>query len=158
MNLFARGLAALLLGAPLALIAAPNVSAASAAGTSQSNMSVQDYLTYHDRLNRDLETKPFNYVTDASRAKVAAAQAQIHTVLQGKSSIAELSVENRTALVAAHDQVLAVMKDAELDKLECKNQHVMGSHRPKVVCQTKRERLALSDHSREQLRRSQASK
>jgi hypothetical protein len=105
------------------------------------------YLAWHDKLAEDLRTRSFDYVNAAHLAEISKAQGTIHNLLDGKQSLDELSAEQHAELAEANDIVLASLDDAMLDKKVCKQQHVMGSRRPRQVCQSERERRELAEQS-----------
>jgi hypothetical protein len=116
-------------------------------GPSTTDTSPAQFLAWHDKLAKDLRTRSYDYVNAAHLAEISKAQATIHQLLDGKQSLDELSAEQRSQLAAANDEVYASLDDAKLDKKVCKQQHVMGSRRPRQVCQTERERRELAEQS-----------
>jgi hypothetical protein len=104
-----------------------------------SNMTPREFLSYHASIARKLETKGFAHVDNEQRRDVAKAQAEIESVLDGKRSMDELSDAERLELFNAHEHVIAIMNDAELDRLICKREKKVGSHRGELVCHTKRQ-------------------
>ena len=151
-KLFSSTLIALALcaGAPAALAASQGSGVASAR---VADMSVKDFLTYHDRLERNLESKQYDYVNAANRAKIAREQDQIRKSLAGHQSLDELDAASRSKVVAAHEKVVAIMDDAELDKVTCKREHVMGSRMGKTVCTSARARQHAAEQGRDAIMR-----
>ena len=151
-KLFSSTLIALALcaSAPVAFAASQGNGAASA---QVADMSVKDFIAYHDRLERNLGTKQYDYVNAANRAKIARDQEAIRKSLAGHQSLDELDAASRSKVVAAHQNVLAIMDDAELDKVTCKREHVMGSRMGKTVCSSARERRDASEAGRDAIMR-----
>jgi hypothetical protein len=135
------------------LISASAAAQGSSASTAPStaDMTPSQYLAWHDKLAQDLRTRSYDYVDAAHLAEISKAQGTIHRLLDGKQSLDQLSAEQRVELAAANDEVYAALDDAKLDKKVCKQQHVMGSRRPKLVCQTERERRELAEQSQRNL-------
>lgn len=115
-----------------------------------SNMSVEQFLDYHTKLSRDLNSKKYDYVNRNNRDRIAKQQASIRELLSGHQSMSELNEVDRLAVFNAHESVVAIMNDASLDKVTCRRQHKMGSHRPETICTTAREQRLKSDESRDQ--------
>lgn len=152
-------IATTLLAVALTLGAAAPVFAASVDGSTApklSNMSVDEFLAFHTKLSRDLTTRKYDYVNSRNRERIAKQQEQIRGVLAGHQSMSELDDADRTAVFNAHESVVAILNDAELDKVTCRRQHKMGSHLPTTVCQSERERRMLQDESRDQWVRGRA--
>jgi hypothetical protein len=134
-------------------------SAASVGGTTTpklSNMSVAEFLDFHKKLARDLETKKYDHVGNRSRELVAKHQKKIRDTLYGRQTMADLEEIDRMAVFNAHESVVAILNDAELDKVTCRRQHKMGSRMPQTVCTTARERKMLQDESRDSIIRARA--
>jgi hypothetical protein len=108
------------------------------------NMNREQFLAYHSKLARDLETRKYEHVSNSSRDKIAESQAKIRQTLEGKASLEQLDSDERVRLFNAHEHVIAVLNDSELDRVVCKRQHQLGSHRPKLQCQTVREQQEIA--------------
>lgn len=121
--------------------------AAAGAAPAPTDMSPAQFLAWHDQLAQDLRTRRYDYVNAAHLAEISNAQGTIHRLLDGKQSLDELSPEQLTELTAANAEVYASLDDAKLDKKVCKQQHVVGSRRPRQVCQSERERRELAEQS-----------
>ena len=103
-----------------------------------SNMTPKEFISYHATVAKKLETKSFEHVDNEQRRDVASAQAEIKSVLDGKSSMEELSDAERIELFNAHEHVVSILNDAELDRRICKRVKKIGSNRGELVCTTKR--------------------
>jgi hypothetical protein len=149
-KLFSSTLVALALAA-----AAPVFAASQDAGAAPHvrDMTAKEFLAYHDRLDRDLDKKQFDYVTSANRAKIEREQGVIRKTLEGHATLDELDESARTKVFNAHESVVAIMNDAELDKVTCKREHKPGSHMGRSVCTSARERRESSEAARETISR-----
>jgi hypothetical protein len=144
-------IASTVLALALSLGAGATASAASVDGTTTpklSNMSVAEFLDFHSKLARDLETKKYEHVNNRNRDLVAKNQKTIRETLYGRQSMADLGEVDRMAVFNAHESVVAILNDAELDKVTCRRQHKMGSRMPQTICTTARERQQVQDESR----------
>jgi hypothetical protein len=103
-----------------------------------SNMTPKEFLKFHNDVARKLESKSYEHVDNERRRDVASAQAEIKSVLNGKRSMDELSDAQRIELFNAHEHVVSILNDAELDRRICKRETKIGSHRGELVCTTKR--------------------
>jgi len=136
-------------------VGVPAVAASQGSGATQqvATMTVKDFISYHDRLERNLGSKQFDYVNAANRARIAREQDAIRKSLAGHQSLDELDANSRSKVFAAHQSVLAIMDDAELDKVTCKREHVMGSRMGKSVCTSERARREAAESSRDAMMR-----
>lgn len=121
-------LAALLLCAALPTIAsdAPTVN----------NMSVQQFLEYHDDVARRATTKDFEALSRGDKEKLANAQAEIRQALDGKASMADLDDAAKLTVFNAHEQVVALVNKAEDERMVCTQKKRLGSHRHQLECRT----------------------
>lgn len=103
-----------------------------------SNMTPKEFLRYHSDVARKLESKSYEHVDNERRRDVASAQAEIRSVLDGKTTMDELTDAERIGLFNAHEHVVSILNDAELDRRICKRETKIGSHRGELVCTTKR--------------------
>jgi hypothetical protein len=100
------------------------------------NMSVKEFLKFHDDVAKRLEKKEFARVSDTARDKIATAQSKIRQALSGKQNMDELSDIERVTVFNAHEVVVAEWNEAEDERLICRRQNKVGSHRPETVCKT----------------------
>lgn len=149
-KLFSSTLVALALAA-----AAPAFAASQGSGAAPhvANMTAQELLAYQDRIDRDLDKKQFDYVNSANRAKIEREQDVIRNTLAGHENLDELDENARMKVFNAHENVVAIMNDAELDKVTCKREHKAGSHMGKTVCTSARERRSSTEAARETITR-----
>jgi hypothetical protein len=125
-------LAALLLAATLPALADSTASKA----PTVSNMSVQQFLAYHDDVARRAKTKDFEGLSRGERDQLAAAQGEIRQALAGKASMTDLDDPAKLVVFNAHEKVLALVTKAEDERLVCKQQKRIGSNRRTLECRT----------------------
>ena len=113
------------------------------------NVSVQQFLAYHDDVARRATTKDFEALSRGDKEKLSAAQAEIRQALDGKASMADLDDAARLKVSNAHEQVLALVEKAENERMVCVQRKRLGSHRHQLECrtvaQTKADREAARD-------------
>jgi len=119
----------------------------------QTDMTVKEFLAYHDKLERNLGSKQYDYVNASNRARIAREQDTIRRSLAGHQSLGELDAATRTKVSASHENVLAIMDDAELDKVTCKREHKMGSRMGRTVCTSERQRQETMASGQDAIRR-----
>lgn len=100
------------------------------------NMSVGEFLDWHDAVKRRAATKEFDALSRTEREQLAAAQAEIRGALDGKESMAELDDAGRLTVFNAHEKVLALVNKAEDERLICTQKKRLGSHRHQLECRT----------------------
>ncbi|HET9485367.1 MAG TPA: hypothetical protein VFO79_15505 [Xanthomonadales bacterium] len=103
-----------------------------------SNMTPKEFLAYHADVAKKLDSRSYEHVDNEQRRDVASAQAEIKSVLDGKRSMDELTDAQRIELFNAHEHVVSILNDAELDRRICKRVKKIGSNRGELVCTTKR--------------------
>ncbi len=109
------------------------------------NMSVQEFLAFHNTLDKKLDTRDYNHVSNADREAIAKAQAEIRETLNGHTDIKELDDAARLRVFNAHERVVALWDDAEDNRTICERRKKVGSHRPELVCTTVAERRNARD-------------
>lgn len=100
------------------------------------NMSVEQFLDWHDGVKRRAATKEFDALSRSEREQLAAAQAEIRAALEGKETMAELDDGGRLTVFNAHEKVLALVNKAENERLVCTQKKRLGSHRHQLECRT----------------------
>lgn len=107
---------------------------------------VPKYLDHQRDLREDVQySKKFAHVGKDAKARLYKAQDEIFSLLEGRSSVDELSTDQRIALFNAQETVNSVLTDAELDREVCKREKVLGSHRSSLVCMTVREARGIKE-------------
>jgi hypothetical protein len=131
------------------LVAAVATAATATVATPKlQNMTAQEFLDYHASLQRDLQSRKFEHVSNRDRLAIEAAQGEIRAALAGQADMQALTPEARVAVFNAHEKVVAIMNDANLDRVTCKREHQLGSHRPRTVCFTERELRDMMERNR----------
>jgi hypothetical protein len=96
-------------------------------------------------------SKKFAHVTEADKQRLYRAQDELFALLENRSSVDELTTDQRIALFNAQETVSAVLLEAELDREVCRREKTVGSHRATLVCTTVRERRAMKETARNML-------
>jgi hypothetical protein len=136
-------LAALLLAATLPAIADD------AAAPTVNNMSVQEFLAWHDGVAKRATTKDFEALSRGDKEKLAGAQSQIREALAGKASMADLDEDTKVKVFNAHEQVVALVNKAEDQRLVCTQKKRIGSNRHQLECRTVAQIRADRDSARD---------
>lgn len=100
------------------------------------NMSVQQFLDYHDDVARRATTKDFEALSRSDKEKLSAAQGEIRQALAGKASMADLDDAAKLKVFNAHEQVIALVNRAENERMVCVQKKRLGSHRHQLECRT----------------------
>jgi hypothetical protein len=110
---------------------------ASESGTPRlSNMSAGEFLAYHDKLDQELKTRRYEHITSSQIDDIGLEQSKIRALIGTHATLDELSNQDQVSVFNAHERVVAIVEGAEDDRVVCKRQKVVGSHRPVSVCQT----------------------
>jgi Skp family chaperone for outer membrane proteins len=118
-----------------------------------SNMTVKEFLEWHAEVARRAGTQEFEALTKDQRASLAAAQSELRDILEGRATMAELDVDAKLRVFNAHERVLALITQAEDDRLVCEQKKRLGSHRHQLVCRTARQLREDRDNTQNELRR-----
>jgi hypothetical protein len=120
-------------------------------------MSASDFLTFHERLAKSLTQRSYAHVDEQARAKIASAQQELRVALRDVDDIAAIDDDTRRQVFDAHERVVAVLNQAEGSRVVCTKEHQIGSHFPKTLCMTVREReLMERETQRRMLRKGQS--
>jgi hypothetical protein len=95
----------------------------------------------------------YSYFTDEDRKDILSRQDQALALIEGKTAIAELSSEERTALDKALADVRAAVARAEDNRLICERIKPVGSNRPENKCMTVGQRRKLREQAQGQMSR-----
>lgn len=117
------------------------------------NMGVAEFLDWHAEVARRARTNEFNALTKDQLAELAAAQAELRTILEGRANMGELDVDAKLRVFNAHEIVLALVTQAEDDRLVCKQEKRLGSHRHQLVCRTAKQLREERGNTQNELRR-----
>ncbi len=118
-----------------------------------SNMSVAEFLDWHAEVARRAGTKEFEALTRDDRAALAAAQAELRGILEGRATMGELDADAKLRVFNAHEKVLALVTRAEDERLVCEQKKRLGSHRHQLVCRTVKQLRESRDNTQNELRR-----
>ena len=120
----------------LAVGATTTVAADNAGTPKLTNMSAAEFLDYHAELAKQLKTKKYEHINNSSLDDIALEQSKIRSLIGTHKSLDELSDVDQVSVFNAHERVIAIVENAENDRVICKRQKVVGSHRPVNVCNT----------------------
>ncbi len=109
-----------------------------------SNMPAEQFLRWHDEVDRKLRTTRYEHISVADLAEVDREQARIRRLVGSHASMDELSGDDQLAVFNAHERVVAILEDAEDDRVICRLRFIVGSHLPVSVCSTVGELRAAS--------------
>jgi hypothetical protein len=150
----------------LALSGASSVLAGSSEGIkpayfaqvpSLANMTAAEFLAFHDQLAKSLSQRSFAHVDTRARESIAAAQQELRAALRDVADINVIGDDKRRQVFDAHERVVAVLNQAEGNRVVCTKEHQIGSHFPKTLCMTVREReLMERETQRRMLRKGQS--
>lgn len=135
----------------LTLVAAPALAATAAKPVVIKD--VPKFLNYQRDLRDDMQKDAkFKHVRSAEKQKLYSAQDELFQLLDGKTSVDQLSDDQKVAVFNAQAQITAVVTDAELDRPLCKRERRIGSNRLETVCETKRQREDARDAAQSRMR------
>lgn len=95
----------------------------------------------------------YSYFTDEDRKDILSRQDRVLALIEGKTAIAELSPEDRTALDKALADVRAAVARAEDNRLICERIKPVGSNRPQNKCMTVGQRRKQREQAQGQMSR-----
>jgi hypothetical protein len=112
------------------------------------NMDTSEFLAFHDAVRRDIESGRYGKLDARTRDTIDAQQRIIESRLDGGRQLEELNDDARLAVFNAHERVVALLNDDEAQRTICRREHQVGSHRPRVVCLTERDRDLAAQQNR----------
>ena len=143
LRLLVLSLALAVSGAALAAKAPPPSVDTGRAGFADQKAAVE-----HEILKGD----HFAEISDEDKAQVFAALERMDKVMAGHASPAELSEEQKVALINDQELVNALLTKANKDsRIQCRREKKVGSHRTTSTCRTVAEWRRASQNSREDL-------
>jgi hypothetical protein len=116
------------------------------------NMSAEQFLAFHDELGAAIAAGKYHHLTARERRAIERAQAEIRRRLAAARSVEALDQAGRLAVFDAHERVVAVLNDAEAERVICEKRHRVGSHRPIIECTTVAERERVHRETQRTLR------
>jgi hypothetical protein len=108
--------------------------------------SVEDYIAYHRDLREGLASGMYGEITEHDARIFNEAQGTIFDHVTGIDSLADLSDDARLEVFNAQETINALIRGNMADRMVCRRQHSVGSHRQQVRCSTAQE---LEDQRRE---------
>lgn len=123
----------------LALLAFSFAAYASQSGTSQ---DVGVILSEQKQLQQDVAAGKGGLarLTPKEKEALATAQARVFVLLEGKSTIDELPMDQRVEAFNALESIKAIVSAKPKDQTICRRERVLGSHRAVTSCRTAEER------------------
>jgi hypothetical protein len=97
----------------------------------------------------------FEFVTATERAQVEKDLETVEKLLEGHTSINELTGPQKTALFNAQEHANGILAKRDGEQLICESKPPLGSHRSQTTCQTYREREIAKQHARDQMEKLQ---
>ncbi|HET7843609.1 MAG TPA: hypothetical protein VFL14_05625 [Xanthomonadales bacterium] len=104
------------------------------------NMDTAQFLAYHDGIQRDIAAGRYGELDSRTRETIAAQQRLIRGRLHDGIELDALSESSRLDVFNAHDRVVALLNGDDDQRMVCRKEHQVGSHRSRVVCLTERDR------------------
>lgn len=101
-----------------------------------------------DNLKRSIEKKEGNYadLSDKDRKAILDKQADIYRLIEGRTTIEELSPNGKIELANALESMNALLTKAEDSRMICERVKVIGSNRPQNKCLSVGERRRLREN------------
>ena len=123
----------------LVLLASTSVANASQGGTSQ---DVGLILSEQKQLQQDVSAGKGGLARLSAKEKqaLATAQARVFVLLEGKSTIDELPMDQRVEAFNALEAIKAIVTAKPRDQMICRRERALGSHRVSTSCRTAEER------------------
>ena len=133
-------------GDPASLTERANASAESITDT-------RTYLAEIDDAIRMARAGQYGNIARSEHRRIDSAQRRIHNLLAGHASAAELDHEDRVGLYNAQEQVRAVLRNDDKDRMVCRRETKTGTRVPKVECLTVAEREERAETARQSIDR-----
>ncbi len=93
-------------------------------------------------------------MTSTDRDRLLQSQSVVLTTIEGKSSAADLTENQRIEVFNSLEQIEAIINKAEDDRVVCQKTTTVGSNRKTRVCATVAEMRAARERARDELDRS----
>jgi hypothetical protein len=97
----------------------------------------------------------FEFVTAAERSQVEKDLVIVEKLLEGHTSINQLTEAEKTKLFNAQEDANGILAKRDGEQLICESKPPLGSHRNQTTCQTYRERELAKQHARDEMERLQ---
>ncbi len=104
------------------------------------NMDTAQFLAFHAEIRRDVASGQYAKLDRRDRAMIDEQEAVIAAKLDHGRTFAQLDERGRLAVFNAHQRVVGILNGEEEDDVICRKEHQVGSHRPRVVCLSERDR------------------
>lgn len=100
------------------------------------NLSVEQFLAFHDEVARKSRSGELESLSNSDLDALATAQSALRRALDGKSEMSQLDDAGKLVVFNAHEKVVALVNKAEDERLVCEQVKRLGSHRHTLVCRT----------------------
>ena len=129
--------------ATLPALAADRAESPSRMSTAPSigNMDTPQFLAFHADVRRDVEAGKYRDLSARDVATINAQEDLIDSRLHDGKTFDELSERARLDVFNAHERIVAMINGDAEQRLVCRKEHQVGTHKPRVVC--------LSEHDRD---------
>ena len=114
--------------------------------------TIDEYLAHQDYLRAGLLDGSLGELSERDLEEVFRRQDELRVLLGSVESIEALTEEQKIEVLNNQNAINGILTRSLADTPICRRETVVGSHRPRTVCMTARQREALRDNSRESIR------
>lgn len=98
--------------------------------------TVQEFLAFQEKLGVDLQDGKYGRISRKDMKLVEQSQATLRELLTGVTDIDQLTHEQRIELFNAQESVKSVLQENERDRVICRKESTVGTHRKVTRCYT----------------------
>lgn len=121
-------------------------------------MSKTDFAQQIEQIRSEI--KPggrYEFINDAENHQITVSIDQINAILSKHGDSSPLSQTEKIAIYNAQEEINAILKRRDGERLICENVQQIGSHKRQVVCQTYADQERKKQQDRDTIRRIQSS-
>lgn len=111
-------------------------------------VTIEEFLAQHEYIRAGLQDESFGEFSDADIATIEAKQDELRDLLADVDAIEQLDVDDRIRVHNAQEAINGILARSVQDTPICRREHTLGSHRPRTVCMTPRQRSEFAAASR----------
>jgi L-fucose mutarotase/ribose pyranase (RbsD/FucU family) len=111
--------------------------------------NVKDFLANQDALYADIADGHYGSMSEDDMKLINKSRATLKSDLDGVDDIMELPLDKRIEVYNAQEAIKAVVTANVEDRPICKRESTVGTHRPKTVCFTRKERTLMYEKAQE---------
>lgn len=143
---------AILLLSCFLLLACPALAPAADEGA-KPQPTVEEILAQQTQIRADLQSgaEHYRYVQPIERRQVYMAQRQVFQILEGRTSLEDLTTDESIALFNSLKRIEAALVKEPGDEMVCERTRLTGSGRYEMACMTRRERDERAKSAKEAL-------